>query len=118
MHISGAGGIRMSGKTSFIVTIVLALLLSACGRQTQRQNLAFDSSGGDRNLGQRIYYSSQARCFQCHGNDGSGGTYAVDIRFSAPSKIAAALRQGPGDMPQFTVSDSTILDIIAFVSEL
>jgi cytochrome c6 len=84
-------------------------------------------SAADAQEGQKLF---QAKCVQCHGEDGSGHTVtgktlgAFDLRSDAVQKKTDAefyqqISHGKGNMPAFgkALSDAQINDLIAYVRE-
>jgi cytochrome c6 len=82
-------------------------------------------SAADAQNGQKLF---QAKCVQCHGEDGSGHTVtgkalgAFDLRSDAVQKKTDAefyqqISRGKGSMPAFgkALSDAQINDLIAYV---
>jgi ubiquinol-cytochrome c reductase cytochrome c subunit len=75
---------------------------------------------GDAARGQEVW---NANCAHCHGAIGSGGVagagaWTPSVSDKAPEQIAAAIRVGPFQMPQFQrgqISDEEVADVVAFM---
>lgn len=76
-----------------------------------------DLGGADLSSGQALFIEN---CAACHGATGAGGVVgdqavAPSLSAATPTQIAEAMIVGPGQMPEFALSDQPRDDIVNFV---
>lgn len=97
----------------FFICAALVVLVgySNCG-QVGETGLTTTNSvqEGDPALGSIVYTVdgiAQPACVTCHGADGTG-VLGVDLKTFSDQDIEAALRTGPGVMPQYDETDISL----------
>lgn len=97
-----------------LLATALLLVTVACGPDERVSTIV--SLTGDVTAGKTLY---EGNCAGCHGVDGTGGSFKVNITSADDEKVVDTVLSGDGDMPAFDAwSDQQVADTLAYVKGL